>query len=75
MKRIVPLFIFLSLYSRNLFAQQSVQSDVAMADLMRADGKIWVVVGVIALIFAGIITYLIRLDSKISKVEKELNIK
>lgn len=75
MKRIVPLFIILSLFSRNLFAQQSVQSDVAMADLMRSDGKIWVVVGVIALIFAGIITYLIRLDSKISKVEKELNIK
>jgi hypothetical protein len=46
-----------------------------MADLMRADGKIWVVVGVIALVFAGIVTYLIRLDSKISKIEKELNIK
>jgi hypothetical protein len=75
MKRIVPLFVFLSLFSINLFAQQSVQSDVAMADLMRADGKIWVVVGVIALVFAGIVTYLIRLDSKISKIEKELNIK
>jgi hypothetical protein len=74
MKRIVPLFVFLSLFSINLFAQQSVQSDVAMADLMRADGKIWVVVGVIALVFAGIVTYLIRLDSKISKIEKELNI-
>lgn len=46
-----------------------------MADQMREDGKIWVVVGVIAIIFAGIITYLIRLDSKLTKVEKELNIK
>ena len=46
-----------------------------MADQMREDGKIWVVVGVIALIFAGIITYLVRLDSKLTKVEKELNIK
>jgi len=46
-----------------------------MADQMREDGKIWVVVGVIAIIFAGIITYLVRLDSKLTKVEKELNIK
>lgn len=46
-----------------------------MADQLRSDGKIWVVVGVIALIFAGIITYLIRLDSKLTKIEKELNIK
>lgn len=74
MKHLLPLIVVFSLFSLNLFAQQAVQSDVAMADQLRADGKIWVVVGVIALIFAGIITYLIRLDSKISKVEKELNI-
>lgn len=74
MNKILSLILVLSLFSLNLFAQQSVQSEVAMADQLRADGKIWVVVGVIALIFAGIIVYLVRLDSKISKVEKELNI-
>jgi hypothetical protein len=72
MKRILVLFFALNLISTSLFAQQP---DVAMADQMRADGKIWVVVGVIALIFAGLITYLIRLDSKLTKIEKELNIK
>lgn len=72
MKRDLLIIFALNLISLTLFAQQS---DVAMADQMRADGKIWVVVGVIALIFAGIITYLIRLDSKLTKVEKELNIK
>lgn len=72
MKRILVLLLALNLISLTLFAQQS---DVAMADQMRADGKIWVVVGVIALIFAGLITYLIRLDSKLTKIEKELNIK
>lgn len=72
MKRTLLLLFTLNLISLSLFAQQS---DVAMADQMRADGKIWVVVGVIALIFAGIITYLIRLDSKLTKLEKELNIK
>ena len=72
MKRALLLLFTLNLISLSLFAQQS---DVAMADQLRSDGKIWVVVGVIALIFAGIITYLIRLDSKLTKVEKELNIK
>ncbi|MGZ3753378.1 MAG: CcmD family protein [Mucilaginibacter sp.] len=42
-----------------------------MADKMRADGKIYVVVLVLATIFAGIILYLVRLDRKISKLEKQ----
>ena len=75
MKRLSSLILSFTFISLNLFAQQAVNSEVAMADQMRGDGKIWVVVGVIALIFAGIITYLIRLDSKLTKVEKELNIK
>jgi hypothetical protein len=41
-----------------------------MADAMRANGKIYVVVLVLATIFAGIILYLVRLDRKISKLEK-----
>ncbi|GAB3936405.1 CcmD family protein [Larkinella terrae] len=46
--------------------------DVEMADRLRADGKIWVVVAVILVTFAGVVLYLIRLDSKISKLEKEI---
>ena len=42
-----------------------------MADTMRSDGKIYVVVTVLATIFAGIFAYLIYLDRKISKAEKE----
>lgn len=45
---------------------------VAMADAFRADGKIYVVVAVILVIFAGITFYLIRLDRKVSQLEKEL---
>jgi len=54
-----------------LAAQGSAES-VEMADAMRANGKIYVVVAVIVIIFAGVIFYLFRLDNKISKVEKEL---
>lgn len=66
MKKILS-FLILLLTSTSLFAQE-----VEMADQMRSDGKIWVVVGVIAIVFAGIITYLVLLDRKISKIEKSL---
>lgn len=52
----------------NFLAQQT--DSVEMADQLRADGKIWVVVLVIAVVFAGIVAYLIRLDRQLSKVEK-----
>lgn len=58
--------------SHGLMAQQPVSQGVEMADRLRADGKIWVVVAVIAAIFAGIILYLVRLDSQIGKLEKEI---
>lgn len=41
-----------------------------MADTMRAEGKIYVVVLVLATIFAGIVAYLVYLDRKINKLEK-----
>ncbi|MBX7202322.1 MAG: CcmD family protein [Bacteroidia bacterium] len=46
-----------------------------MADLMRSNGKIYVVVVVVCIVFAGITAYLIRLDKKISKFEKYQNTK
>jgi hypothetical protein len=38
---------------------------------VRSNGKIYVVIAVILTIFAGIIIYLIRLDRKMTKLEKE----
>lgn len=58
------LFCFLFIQS---FAQESA---VEMADTMRSNGKIYVVVGVLLVIFTGIIIYLVRLDRKISAMEK-----
>ena len=52
-----------------LSAQDSTKV-VAIADALRQNGKIYFVVAVILTIFAGIIIYLIRLDRKISKLEK-----
>lgn len=58
----------LLLLSQQVFAQQPIE----MADRLRADGKIWVVVAVVAAVFAGIIIYLVRLDRQIGKLEKEV---
>ena len=51
----------------------SAQQKVEMADTMRSNGKIYVVVAIILTIFAGLIIYLVRLDRKISKLEKNNN--
>jgi len=46
--------------------------NVDMADMMRENGKIYVVVGVIVIIFLGITFYAIRIDRKLSKIEGEV---
>ena len=42
------------------------------ADFMRSTGKIYVVIAVLCIIFTGIVAFLIHLDRKISKLEKEI---
>lgn len=44
---------------------------VEMADLMRSNGRIYVVVAVVLTILLGLILYVVRLDRKLSKLEKE----
>lgn len=46
-------------------------TDVPMADGLRSNGKIYVVVLVLATIFAGIIAFLVYLDRKIKKLENK----
>ena len=43
-----------------------------MADALRQSGKIYVVVLVILLILGGLLAYLIRLDGKVGRLEREL---
>lgn len=65
-KRSLPIFLIASLTSFATYAQGDT---VEMADALRKDGKIYVVVLVLATIFAGIIALLVRLDRKINKLE------
>jgi CcmD family protein len=70
-KKIFLLFVCLYLaLPAALMAQADPERQYTAFD-MRHNGKIYVVVGVILIIFTGIIFYLIRLDRKITRLEKE----
>ncbi|WP_219957453.1 MULTISPECIES: CcmD family protein [unclassified Algoriphagus] len=77
------LTIFFLVLSLSVMAQEKIpvtESDysnnsVEMADQLRADGKIYVLVGIIGIIFAGITVYLISTERKISKLEKSVSTK
>lgn len=53
----------------NVYAQAQPQ----MADVMRSNGKIYVVVGCCLIILTGLFLYVWRVDKKISRIEKEKN--
>ena len=65
-KKLILLFA-LTLISIAGFAQEK---KVEMADVMRSNGRIYVVVAVVLFILIGLILYVWRLDRKISKLEK-----
>lgn len=66
----ILLFTLLIAFSAPIFSQET-NKVVEMADTMRSNGKIFVVVAVIVTLFAGIVFYLVSLDRRISKFEKE----
>jgi hypothetical protein len=68
-KKITGLLLLLLFSAIELSAQSG---NVEMADTMRSNGKIFVVVGVIAIVFTGIIIYLVNIDRKVSKLEKKM---
>ncbi len=49
------------------------QSDIEMADVMRSNGKIYVVVAVAAIVMFGILVYLVMIDRKLSRLESKVN--
>jgi multisubunit Na+/H+ antiporter MnhB subunit len=78
MKKLIT--IVLLVFSLSALAQEKTpvteadysNSTVDMADVMRSEGKIYVLVGIIVIVFTGIIVYLINTDRKISKLERNL---
>ncbi len=54
-------------------AAQEPVSKSGFGETMRSNGRIWVVIAVMLTILIGLVLYLVRLDRKISKLEKESN--
>lgn len=63
MRRVIIIFYFL-LFTFFVNGQEPT------GNMMRDNGKIYVVVAVMLTILAGLILYLVRIDRKISKLEK-----
>ena len=63
MKRITFCFYF-------LFFALVGNAQGPKTDIMKENGKIYVVIAVMLTILAGLVLYLVRLDRKISKLEK-----
>ena len=64
----ITMLLGIMMTSNMIFAQEQ---KVEMADKMRDDGRIYVVVAVVLTILIGLILYIVRLDKKMSKLEKE----
>ncbi len=69
---LTALLLTLSIMTLTASAQTTVApAATPMADLMRSEGRIYVVIAVMLTILTGLFLYLIRLDRKISNLEKE----
>jgi len=74
------LFVLLMLLSLVGKAQNKIEvtaadysnTSVEMADLMRSEGKIYVLVGIIVLLFLGLLGYMVFTDRKLDRLEKEI---
>lgn len=63
--------LFLTLFVLLIMVVAHAQENSTPTDAMRAGGKIYVVLAVALTVLVGLILYVVRLDRKISKLEKQ----
>ncbi|MBF9224153.1 CcmD family protein [Hymenobacter ruricola] len=66
------LLLLTLLFNAATALAQAPAAEPEMADALRANGKIYVVVAVVVIIVGGLLTYLISLDRKVSRLEEEI---
>jgi hypothetical protein len=54
----------------SVLVEANASPQIEMADRLRQDGKIYVVVGCVLVVLAGMIFYLVSIDKKVSRLEK-----
>jgi len=78
MNKLKGIILTITLGAQTLFAGDSVSQNnangvsEAAKEMLRGNAKFNVVATVLVLIFVGIIAYLLRLDRKMSKLEKQI---
>jgi len=76
MKKVLKVIVFFLLsfiiFIPYSIAQEMDEKSVDMADTMRTEGKIYVVVAVVVILFTGLFIYAINTDRKLSRIEKEI---
>ncbi|WP_426490269.1 CcmD family protein [Hymenobacter sp. 102] len=70
LRPLLALLVALVLPVLRVAAQPADQPE--MADALRQNGKIYVVVAVIAVVLGGLLFFLISLDRRLSRLEKEV---
>jgi len=65
------ILFFCSMLAFFISSAQTMNAEPAMADTFRSEGKIFVVIAVLSIIFICIISYLVYLDIKLKKLEKK----
>ena len=70
MEKVIKSILGIALVLASLIA--NAQTDVEMADGMRSEGKIYVVVGIILIVLTGLVVYLVTLDRKVKRLENLL---
>ena len=68
MNKILTTLSLLSLTTYLSFGQ-----GVDMANIMRSNGKIYVVVAVVLILFLGFFFYLLNVDKKVTQLENKIN--
>jgi Na+/H+-dicarboxylate symporter len=64
--RVIALLVYMLPFA--VFAQDS---NPEMADTMRSNGKIYVVLACVLMVLAGLIAFLFVVEKRLSKLEKE----
>ncbi|MFT3677452.1 MAG: hypothetical protein QM781_16265 [Chitinophagaceae bacterium] len=70
MNRLRSLITVLFLFCCTAGFAQGGPGQSAIGETMRSNGRIYVVIAVILIILAGLILYVVRLDKKMSRLEK-----
>ena len=71
-KQLYKILSLLTMLALPLVVKAQTDGNIEMADTMRSEGKIYVVVLIVAIVFTGLIVFAFNSDRKISRLEKEI---